>query len=183
MGEYRLLGLRGRQASANIMEVDRYGGALQGEAPAHRNGATTIPSGREIFVIKLRGLQRVGLAAVMLLALVVLAACGGGGGGGASDNGGGAVADGEVEVVLTEYAFTPNNIEVAVGKPVTFVMKNEGSLEHDMAFDDLDTVSDLVSAGDTATFEVTFEEAGTYPFYCTVPGHREAGMEGTVTAK
>ncbi|HLS88495.1 MAG TPA: cupredoxin domain-containing protein [Sphingobacteriaceae bacterium] len=135
-------------------------------------------------MIKLRGLQRVGLAAVMLLALVVLAACGGGGGGGGtSDNGGGTVADGEIEVVLQEYSFTPNNIEVPVGKPITFVLKNEGSLEHDMAFDDLDQVSDLVSAGDTATFEVTFEEAGTYPFYCTVPGHREAGMEGTVTAR
>jgi len=120
----------------------------------------------------------------MLLALVVLAACGGGGGGGGtSDNGGGTVADGEIEVVLQEYSFTPNNIEVPVGKPITFVLKNEGSLEHDMAFDDLDQVSDLVSAGDTATFEVTFEEAGTYPFYCTVPGHREAGMEGTVTAR
>lgn len=135
-------------------------------------------------MIKLRGLQRVGLAAVMLLALVVLAACGGGGGGGGtSDNGGGTVADGEIEVVLQEYSFTPNNIEVPVGQPITFVLKNEGSLEHDMAFDDLDQVSDMVSAGDTATFEVTFEEAGTYPFYCTVPGHREAGMEGTVTAR
>lgn len=136
-------------------------------------------------MIKLRGMQRVGLAAVMLLALLVLAACGGGGGGGGSSNGGGGatVADGEVEVVLTEYSFTPNNIEVPVGRPVTFVLKNEGSLEHDMAFDDLDLISDEVASGATVNFEVTFEEAGTYPFYCSIPGHKESGMTGTVTAK
>ncbi|RJQ12378.1 MAG: hypothetical protein C4558_01875 [Dehalococcoidia bacterium] len=33
-------------------------------------------------------------------------------------------------------------------------------------------------AGQVATIEFTPTEAGTYVFYCTVPGHREAGMEG-----
>ncbi len=33
-------------------------------------------------------------------------------------------------------------------------------------------------AGRVATIEFTPTEAGTYVFYCTVPGHREAGMEG-----
>ena len=28
---------------------------------------------------------------------------------------------------------------------------------------------------------VRIPAAGTYTFYCTVPGHRQAGMEGTVT--
>ena len=39
-----------------------------------------------------------------------------------------------------------------------------------------------VITGDTATTEATLE-AGKYTYFCSVPGHRQAGMEGTLTAK
>ena len=35
---------------------------------------------------------------------------------------------------------------------------------------------------DDGSGEFTILPAGEYAFYCTVPGHREAGMEGTLTA-
>lgn len=133
-------------------------------------------------MVKLRGMRRLGLMAVLVLALVALAACGNGGDNGGGD-GGAAVEDGRIVVSMTEYAFAPKDIEVNAGEPVTFVLENDGSLEHDMAFDDLDEQSDEVAAGDSAEFTVTFEEVGTYPFYCTVPGHKESGMVGEVVAK
>ena len=37
-------------------------------------------------------------------------------------------------------------------------------------------------AGGTKTLSVTLKP-GTYKFFCTVPGHRQAGMEGTLTVK
>jgi len=36
--------------------------------------------------------------------------------------------------------------------------------------------------GGSKTLAVTLK-AGTYKFYCSVPGHREAGMEGTLTVQ
>ena len=36
--------------------------------------------------------------------------------------------------------------------------------------------------GGSKTLTVSLK-AGTYKFYCTVPGHRAAGMEGTLTVR
>ncbi len=39
------------------------------------------------------------------------------------------------------------------------------------------------AAGESAEIRFTGTKAGTYTFYCTVPGHREAGMEGKLTVR
>jgi plastocyanin len=68
---------------------------------------------------------------------------------------------------------------------VTINFDNKESLQHDVAVADSSGKvlgqTDLVSSGTAnATVNLT---AGTYTFYCTVPGHREAGMQGTLTVK
>lgn len=64
---------------------------------------------------------------------------------------------------------------------VTIDFSNPAPLEHDVAIEaDGKEIagSELVTEADTS---VSAElEPGTYTFYCTVPGHREAGMEGTL---
>ena len=74
--------------------------------------------------------------------------------------------------------FTPSELEATEGK-VTIDITNPDAFDHDFVIDEFD-VKVALPAGETTT--VTFEAGpGTYTFYCSIPGHREAGMEGTLT--
>ena len=61
---------------------------------------------------------------------------------------------------------------------------NEQPADHNIAVDGngVDEKGDVVTDGGTSTVEVDLD-AGEYTFYCSVPGHREGGMEGTLTVK
>ena len=83
----------------------------------------------------------------------------------------------------TELLYDTTKLSSKPGK-VTIDFDNPAQIEHDVAIAKGNQVlgkSDLVAQGKTST---TVElPAGTYDFYCTVPGHREAGMAGTLTVK
>ncbi|MDP9227868.1 MAG: plastocyanin/azurin family copper-binding protein, partial [Actinomycetota bacterium] len=80
------------------------------------------------------------------------------------------------------FAYEPTSLSAAAG-PVTINYDNPASLSHDVVVeDDAGTEigkTDLISGGNTS---VTVElQPGTYTYFCDVPGHREGGMEGTLT--
>lgn len=83
----------------------------------------------------------------------------------------------------TQIAFDKAELTSKPGK-VTIEFTNPASIEHDVAIEkDGKEIakSELISQGETS---VTADlEAGTYTFLCTVPGHAEAGMEGTLVVK
>ncbi len=67
----------------------------------------------------------------------------------------------------------------------TFEFTNESSTPHDFVLEDSsgkEVAKTDVITGDTATTGATLK-AGKYTYFCSVPGHRQAGMEGTLTAK
>jgi plastocyanin len=79
-------------------------------------------------------------------------------------------------------AYDQSSLEAAAGS-VTIDYDNQSSLSHDVVIEDESGAelgkSDLVSQGTTS---VTADlQPGTYTFFCDVPGHREGGMEGTLT--
>jgi plastocyanin len=80
-------------------------------------------------------------------------------------------------------AYDTTSLTSKPGK-VTIDFTNPSALEHDVAIEgngEEIAGSELIAKGKTS---VSAELApGTYTFYCTVPGHREAGMEGTLTVK
>jgi plastocyanin len=84
----------------------------------------------------------------------------------------------------TDLAYDTTSLTSKPGK-VTIDFTNPSALEHDVAIEGEEgqeiAGSELIAESKTS---VSAELApGTYTFFCTVPGHREAGMEGTLTVK
>lgn len=67
---------------------------------------------------------------------------------------------------------------------VTINMLNKSSTPHDIAIsgNGVSQVGKIVSGGGTSTVSASLKP-GKYTFFCTVPGHRAAGMVGTITVK
>lgn len=84
--------------------------------------------------------------------------------------------EGEVEVTATEWGFSFSRSTFEAGETVTFVFKNEGGVAHNFGGDWGRT--DTIQSGETTRLTVTFDEAGDYVYWCSVSGHRDAGMEG-----
>ena len=80
--------------------------------------------------------------------------------------------------------FEPSELTVAPGARVTFVIKNEGSQDHEFeSYREGEAGIDeiIIPPGGTRRVNWTApSEAATFPFYCDLPGHRAAGMEGTL---
>ncbi len=108
-------------------------------------------------------------------------------------------------VAAKEFAFMPAALSVQAGKPVTISLQNTGAVEHDWSIQEIDISGEATSNGDAAaehmmggmgdepklhvaagiggkgSLTFTPSKPGTYTFYCTVAGHKEAGMVGTLT--
>jgi len=116
------------------------------------------------------------LVAVCTAVALIASACGGAGDG--ADAGGDGADD---TVQTTEYQFQPSSLSIPADTPVTIEVDNSrGVIEHDFTIDEAD-VHIHADPGKT-TRGVVSVPAGTYTFYCSVPGHREQGMEGELTA-
>lgn len=72
----------------------------------------------------------------------------------------------------------------ATAGQVKIESKNDQPVEHDIAIEGngVNDKGEVVQNGGTSQF-TTDLKPGTYTFFCTVPGHREGGMEGKLTVK
>jgi plastocyanin len=134
------------------------------------------------------GLTAVVIATAVLVSPFVLAGCGG-----SSDSESTTTTEttSSGEGATLQLAADPDGalrydkttLEAPAGK-VTIVLTNDSSVEHDVAIEGngVDVQSDLVDNGGTSEASATLT-AGTYTFFCTVPGHEQAGMKGTLTVR
>jgi plastocyanin len=109
----------------------------------------------------------------------------GGASGGKEESGGGGGSTLKIETDPEgALAYTTTEATAKAGA-VTVDFNNPQGLTHDVAIEGSSGEeigkTELISEGsDSTTVNL---KPGTYHFYCTVPGHREAGMEGTLTVK
>ena len=143
-----------------------------------------------------------GLLAVSAVAALAVAGCGGGSSSGSSNTGTssspstkttkaasqGTTSSGGGHTIhlaadKSQLKFNVSTLKAKAGK-VTLVMANPASFSHGIAVQGggVKQVGPTVGHGGTSTVTVTLKP-GTYTFYCPVPGHRQAGMEGTLTVK
>jgi uncharacterized cupredoxin-like copper-binding protein len=106
-----------------------------------------------------------------------------------------------VTLTLNEFQFQPTEITANVGQPIKLVLKNKGTMLHDFVSTDAmvevmeehGAMHDMagmqtnmhaaIEAGQESTLEFKATQAGTYTFYCTIAGHKEAGMVGKLIVK
>lgn len=95
-----------------------------------------------------------------------------------------AAASGEPVVIsLQEFLLDPSELTLEAGS-FTFEATNDGSIGHALVLEgegiSVGTPDASYDPGTSESFTVDLEP-GTYEIYCPVPGHRDAGMVGTIT--
>lgn len=78
--------------------------------------------------------------------------------------------------------FTPNMISVNQGDKVRITYKNNMDT-HDWTLDEFNVKTKLLNKGQQETVEFNASQTGEFEFYCSVPGHRQSGMKGTLVVE
>ena len=95
----------------------------------------------------------------------------------AGASGGGAAGTGEpvtFDIEVGDLFVRPASIDVPAGSEVIVNVKNSGAVEHDLKLDGI-TGTEMIPPGGSATASLGVVDATTQA-WCTVPGHKEAGM-------
>jgi nitrite reductase (NO-forming) len=84
-----------------------------------------------------------------------------------------------VRVTASEFAFDQSTLRAQVGQRITVTVDNRGLTDHNLRIEALGAQV-AAKPGQSASGDFTFQKAGSYEFFCAIPGHKEAGMHGTV---
>jgi plastocyanin len=87
-------------------------------------------------------------------------------------------------LVMTDFAYEPATVVVPGDGSHTLTVVNDSGIFHDLTVEDLPADAAPVHLGlfedSSAPYRLPALPAGTYTIYCSIDGHREAGMEGTL---
>jgi uncharacterized cupredoxin-like copper-binding protein len=89
----------------------------------------------------------------------------------------------QITVEGTDFAFTPSTITVNKDQALEITFKNMGKFPHNLDILDLGVKTKTIQPGSQDTISFAPQKAGSFQFLCTVPGHADKGMVGTITVK
>jgi P-type Cu+ transporter len=88
-----------------------------------------------------------------------------------------------VNVTASQDRFEPAEIEIRAGQWVVVEFTNADSVVHDWMVEGIPNVDIPARPGQTARLRFVLDTPGTYRIECSIPGHAEAGMVGTLVVK
>ncbi len=86
----------------------------------------------------------------------------------------------QVDVRAVASRFEPGEIRVDAGEWVSVHLENEDPVFHDWMIEGIENVDTPARPGQTSSIRFIIDRPGTYEIRCSVPGHAEAGMIGTL---
>jgi plastocyanin len=130
------------------------------------------------------------LLLVLAASVLALSACGGGSSSSsttpASTSGGGGGGGGSTVKISADPSgalkFEQTDVSATAGS-ITIDFTNMSSLPHDVRIEGNGASGGTDQITDSSTSTTIDLDPGTYTFFCSVDGHRAAGMEGTLTVK
>jgi plastocyanin len=87
-----------------------------------------------------------------------------------------------VGLIAREFLFEPKDVTAGTGE-IAFFVKNQGAVEHNLVLvapgGKTQTLISVIEPGQTMRVAVSLSP-GLYSFYCSLPGHKDAGMTATL---
>jgi plastocyanin len=127
------------------------------------------------------------LMLVLIAFVLALSACGGGSSSSSTTpatTGGGAAGGGSTVKISADPSgalkYEQTDVSATAGS-ITIDFTNMSSLPHDVTIEGNGASGATDQITDSTTSTTVDLEPGTYTFFCSVDGHRAAGMEGTLT--
>jgi plastocyanin len=130
-------------------------------------------------------IRSVGLLLVLGAVMLGAAACGGGSGSSSSASGGGGAAGSNgtpVDVTLKDYSISVGGGGSLSPGTYTFHVTNDGPSAHNLTVDGPGVEDQATPTFGSGSKDLTVTlKSGSYELYCSVPGHKQLGMETHLT--
>jgi len=85
-----------------------------------------------------------------------------------------------IKVEAGDIFFSEKELSIPADTDVEITVSNVGVAQHDFVVENTEFKTPMLNGGASETITVNLP-AGDYTYFCSVPGHRAAGMEGTLT--